>query len=355
VDFEIGVIEGFFGRPWSWSTRCAYASFLRDHHYRYYIYAPKADRILRQDWPGRWPDETFRQLQGLAQVYDQAGLDWGLGLNLYELHCEYDAEAIAQLEAKIQYFNQLQPDILAILFDDMRGDVANMAQIQADIVHRVGALSTASKIVMCPTYYSSHSILDRLFGPRPVDYLESLGRLVDPTVQIFWTGPDICSAIYPESHLREIGQVLNRKPYLWDNYPVNDGERMCQFLHLRAFENRPPQLTDWTAGLAVNPMNQAYLSQIPLMTLAISLHQQQYDPVVAFATAAQFLCGSELADCLSSDLECFQDQGLEQLTPERRSQLIDKYQTFATPYSAEVVGWLRGEYPFSLECLTESI
>ncbi|MGF1603248.1 MAG: hyaluronidase [Chloroflexi bacterium AL-N5] len=353
MDFEAGIIEGFFGRPWSWPDRRAYASFLAQNHYRYYIYAPKADRILRQDWPGRWSAPTFKQLQLLGEAYHQAGLSWGVGLNLFELHCHYDADEIAALKAKILYLNQLQPDILAILFDDMQGGGTEMAQIQADITHRVMDLTTASTIFMCPTYYSSSSVLDRLFGPRPTDYLESLGRLLDATVQIFWTGPEICSAVYPKSHLKEVGQQLGRKPYLWDNYPVNDSDRMCKFLHLRAFEYRPPQLADWTAGIAVNPMNQAYLSQIPLMTLAMSLRQPQYDPTAAFAKAAQLLCGNDLADDLSEDLASFQDQGLEQLAPILKSQLINKYQAFETPYSEEIVGWLRGEYPFSLDCLTQ--
>ncbi|MGB7416062.1 MAG: beta-N-acetylglucosaminidase domain-containing protein [Thermosynechococcaceae cyanobacterium] len=353
MGFETGIIEGFFGRPWGWQVRRDYASFLVQNHYCYYIYAPKADRILRQDWSGQWSAQAFKQLQHLGQTYHQAGLSWGLGLNLFELHCDYDTDAIATLEAKILYLNQLQPDILAILFDDMQGGGAEMAQIQADITHRVMELTTASTIFMCPTYYSSSSILDRLFGPRPADYLESLGRLLDSAIQIFWTGPEICSAVYPESHLKEVGQQLGRKPYLWDNYPVNDSDRMCKFLHLRAFEHRPPQLADWTAGIAANPMNQAYLSQIPLMTLAMSLQQQQYEPAIAFSKAAQRLCGDQFTDCLSTDLKHFQDQGLEQLASDLKAQLIQKYQAFATPYGEEIVGWLRGEYPYSLDCLTE--
>lgn len=353
MEFELGVIEGFFGRLWDWSARQAYADFLRDHHYRYYIYAPKADRILRQDWSQQWPKAVFMQLQQLGEIYRRAGLRWGIGLNLYELHCDYDADAISQLEAKIRYLNQLQPDILAILFDDMRGDMAHMAQIQADVVGRVMDITTASSLFMCPTYYSSSAVLDRLFGPRPADYLESLGRLLDPAVQIFWTGPDICSDSYPEAHLKDVAQQLGRKPYLWDNYPVNDSDRMCKFLHLGAFENRSPQLADWTAGHAVNPMNQAYLSQLPLMTLSMNYRQDSYNPVTAWRMAARQLCGDALATCLERDLEHFQDQGLEKLSPDLKSCLIEKYENFETPYSREVIDWLQGKYPFSPDCLTE--
>ena len=46
----VGVIEGFFGKPWSWDDRASYAGFLRELGFDFYIYAPKADRRLRKEW-----------------------------------------------------------------------------------------------------------------------------------------------------------------------------------------------------------------------------------------------------------------------------------------------------------------
>ena len=351
--FEYGVIEGFFGRPWRWAVRQAYATFLKQNNYRYYIYAPKSDPILRQNWPDQWFPAEFESLRQLGERYHQVGLVWGIGLNLYEIHCDYDAHTIQQLNAKLRYLNQLQPDILAILFDDMAGEGDRLATIQTEITHRALDLTTASTVIMCPTYYSDSPVLDRLFGPRPPYYLETLGQQLDPVVNIFWTGPEICSMAYPEDHLDSVTQRLGRKPYLWDNYPVNDSAPMCQVLHLRAFEQRPHQLSRWTAGHAVNPMNQAYLSQIPLMTLNWSYQQQeQYDPEVALATAVRSLCGSTMADCLLKHIDLFQDQGLEQMDSALKTQLIQQYKSFQTPYSDEIVRWLQGDYPYAPECLT---
>ena len=352
--FNYGVIEGFFGRLWSWEARRDYASFLKQNNYQYYIYAPKGDPILRQHWSDPWATEDCKALTQLGETYHQAGLRWGIGLNLYELHCHYGDDAIQKLETKIRYLNNLQPDILAILFDDMQGDYEQIAQIQADVTHRSIALSTATSVIMCPTYYTDSPILDKLFGDRPSDYLESLGQRLDPAVNIFWTGPEVCSTAYPEAHLKSVSQRLGRKPYIWDNYPVNDSARMCRFLHLRAFENRPHKMSEWTAGHAVNPMNQAYLSQIPLMTLNYSYQQREaYDPIKAFSAAVSNLCGDSFAECLWSDLSLFQDQGLDQIGLELKKQLIQKYKPFQTPYSREIIDWLNGAYPYAPECLTE--
>jgi hypothetical protein len=39
----LGIIEGFFGPPWTWQEREAYAPYLKSHGYAFYIYAPKGD------------------------------------------------------------------------------------------------------------------------------------------------------------------------------------------------------------------------------------------------------------------------------------------------------------------------
>jgi hyaluronoglucosaminidase len=352
-NFSYGVIEGFFGRTWSWATRQAYASFLKQHGYQFYLYAPKADAYLRRQWHQPWPSDTYAELAQLGATYRQHGVNWGIGLTPFEIHFNYDSQTIAQLETKIQEINRLQPDILAVLFDDMRGDFYQIAQIQVEVTHRIKALSTAKTVIMCPTYYADTPLLDQIFGQRPPDYLETLGKLLDPSVQVFWTGPEVCSTAYPLEHLQDISQRLGRKPFIWDNYPVNDSARMSPFLHLRAFTDRPHQMADWTAGHAVNPMNQAYLSQIPLLTLAMSYQQQQdYDPDAAFQKAAQTLCGEDFAQFLHTDLPYFQDLGLTKITPEQTAEFIARYEPFHNAYSQELVDWLRGEYPFDPACLT---
>jgi hyaluronoglucosaminidase len=345
--FSRGIIEGFFGRPWSWPTRQSYASFLKQNNYQYYIYAPKADRYLRRCWSEPWPDDEYAHLQQLGQVYQQAEVAWGIGLTPLEIHHNYDDHAKALLTAKIRSINQLQPDILAILFDDMRGDFARIAEIQVDVTHRVMEQSTASSLIMCPTYYSTDPVLDRVFGDRPPRYLETLGQLLDPAVDVFWTGEKVCSTTYPAAHLQEVTAQLSRKPVIWDNYPVNDGAKLCKFLNLRPFGESAEHLPTWAAGQAINPMNQAYLSQIPLMTLTAS---DQQHPMYSAACA---LGGKSFAQYLVEDVAAFQDEGLDVLSTERKKELIDRYAPFQTPYSQELVDWLQGKYPFDPACLTD--
>jgi len=351
--FSPGVIEGFFGKVWDWEMRRHYAQFLKNIGYGFYIYAPKADKQLRKDWRKDWSDDHLQNLILLGQTYHQEGLKWGIGFSPFEIYLNYDSQAIKDLENKIQYFNHLNLDILAVLFDDMRGDAQEISKIQVDIVHRIAELSNAENFIMCPTYYTDDPILDKLFGERPKNYLKTLGEWLDPAIHIFWTGPKVCSKSYPESHLKEVGEQLGRQPFIWDNYPVNDGAKLSLYLHLRAFENRPYQMSELVSGHAVNPMNQPHLSKIPLMTLTMSYQRQEsYSPIDAFVEAVEGLCPSELAQALIEDVSLFQDRGLNQLSTDLKQELIKKYDTFDSPYAHEVVQWLKGEYLFDPECLT---
>jgi hyaluronoglucosaminidase len=347
TSFNRGIIEGFFGRSWSWQARQAYARFLKQNNYQYYIYAPKADRYLRRKWAEPWPAEDYAHLQQLGRMYRQAQVAWGLGITPFEIHHNFNDQTKAQLDAKIRSINHLQPDILAILFDDMRGDDANIAKIQAEVTHRIMAQSTASCFMMCPTYYSTDPVLDKVFGTRPPNYLETLGKLLDSAVHIFWTGEKVCSRTYPIEHLQDITAQLGRKPFIWDNYPVNDGAKLCKFLNLRPFTESAAHMATWTAGQAINPMNQAYLSQIPLMALTAK------NQSATLYSAARELGGKTFAEYLVEDVALFQDEGLDSLSGERRDWLIDRYQPCQTPHSQEIVAWLQGEYPFDPACLTD--
>ena len=80
----------------------------------------------------------------------------------------------------------------------------------------------------------------------------------------------VLSPGYTHADINAISEKIQRKPLLWDNYPVNDGRKISRFLHLLPVRDRPAQLRDWCSGHLANPMNQAFLSQLPLASLARS-------------------------------------------------------------------------------------
>jgi hypothetical protein len=348
---ELGIIEGFFGRPWSWAERAAQVRFLRPHGYRFYLYAPKGDAYLRRRWQEPHPEAEMERLAAFRAICRAEGVRFGIGLSPFELHLHPPKGWHAMLAAKIAALAALQPDDLAILFDDMRGDVPDLAERQAAIVHFAAERAGAGRILCCPSYYSDDPILDSAFGERPPFYLEQLGRLLDPAVHLMWTGEEVCAREYGPGHLARVAEQMRRKPFLWDNYPVNDGARMSQHLHLRGFTGRPAAIAGLIAGHGINPASQPLLSRIPALTLAESYARGEgYEYGAAFRRAAVEVLGEELADRVGRDLISLQDRGLDRLA-ERRAVLRARYAAFAHPAATEITAWLDGYWSLGDEAV----
>jgi hyaluronoglucosaminidase len=346
---DLGIIEGFFGRPWSWSERGEAVRFLAPHGYRFYLYAPKADAFLRRRWEEPHPEAELAELAAFRDLCRAEGVRFGVGLSPFELHLNPDRGWQEKLAAKLASLAVLKPDDLAILFDDMRGDVPNLAERQAAIVHFAAERSGASRISCCPSYYSDDAILDVAFGERPPFYLEQIGRLLDPAVGVFWTGAEVCAREFTPGHVARVAGQLGRKPILWDNYPVNDGARLSQHLHLRGFAGRPASIAGHIAAHGINPASQALLTRIPALTLAESYrHGEAYDYGASFERAARAVLGEALAQRVARDLITLQDRGLDRLF-ERRAILRERYSGFDHPAAREIVAWLDGRWDVSKE------
>jgi hypothetical protein len=131
---------------------------------------------------------------------------------------------------------------------------------------------------------------------------------------------------------------------LWDNYPVNDGARMSQHLHLRGFTGRPASIAGRIAGHGINPASQPLLSRIPALTLAESYAEgEAYEYGAAFGRAARAVLGDELAERVGRDLLALQDRGFDRLA-ERRAVLRTRYAAFDHPAAREILAWLDGQW-----------
>lgn len=353
ADTQTGVIEGFYGEPWSWEERADYALFLKRHGFSFYIYAPKADPYLRKKWREPFPEELEGKLLFLRAQCRAAGIEFGVGFSPYEIYLSpFNDEVKGLLRRRVELFNRVGVEKFGLLMDDMKGDLPQLAARQIEIVNWVAAHSTARQIIFCPTYYSLDPVLEKLFGKKPEGYLERLGQELDPKVRMFWTGELVCSKSYSAAHLRAISDTLGRKPFLWDNYPVNDGPRMCKFLHLRPMTGRPASIGGWLSGHAVNPMNQPTLSRISLLTLRASYRRgDAYNPVRAFLEAAQTVTCPDLARQLEKDIPAFMDRGLDALEAGEKTELKDAYRAYlgsrenlTAKAAREVIDWLNGRY-----------
>lgn len=343
---ELGIIEGYYGRPWHWSDRARVVSCLAAHGYRFFLYAPKAATMLRRGWRDPVSSADLQELALFASHCRSQGMRFGVGLSPHEFDGSRDSPDWARLRARLALLDSVVGlDELAILFDDVRGDDPTLARRQAAVVDFAADCTRAAHLAVCPTYYSDDPVLDRVFGTRPVDYLQTLGRLLDPRVRIFWTGEEVCSREFGALHLRDVAQRVGRAPLLWDNYPVNDGQRMSQYLHLRGFTGRSASHAALISGHAINPSLQPTLACVPAITLAhrYRVGDERYAYGQALAQAAHDVLGEALGTAMIGDLIALQDLGLDRLGPQAEG-LLERYRAFDHPGAREIVSWLEGAW-----------
>lgn len=341
---ELGIIEGFYGKPWTWDSRKETVSFLAPYGYRFYMYAPKADVFLRRRWQEPHPEAYARELERFGAHCKAEGVRFGVGLTPYELFNSFDAASREALSRKLEFIDSIGAEDIAILFDDMRGDVDNLARNQVEIVKWAAERTKASRVITCPSYYSDDPILDKVFGRRPRNYLEDLGADLDPRIEVFWTGEEVISRQFSVGHLERVTNLLRRKPFLWDNYPVNDGQRMSQYLHLRGFTGRHAAIASHVAAHGINPALQSTLGRIPAITLSDSYRLgDEYQYADSFRHACVEVLGENLGEMVREDLLTLQDIGLDRLG-EKEKTLRDRYEGVDNPGAREIVAWLNGDY-----------
>ena len=349
--WPLGVIEGFYGRQWQWAERRALPGLLSTWGYNAYLYAPKGDSSLRSRWREDFSAGHTAALQSLSAACAEANIDWGVGLSPAGLQSEFGPEDRRDLQRKLRQIADLQPRYLWILFDDLPAGIPQLAARQLAVMGVVRDTLPNITLAMCPSYYSDDPILETLFGARPEGDFEALAEGLDADIDLLWTGPRVISCEYSRDDMQRAASLLGRKPLLWDNYPVNDGRKSSRFLNVLPFRGREPWLQQACSGHFVNPMNAFHLSFLPLQGLP-SHYREPLSVDMAFAQALRTLPDA-LADLLADYADIFQSQGLDNMPADLKSALALRCDGISHPAAVELAGWLREEYRFDPDCLTE--
>ncbi len=344
--FGIGIIEGFFGPEWTWEARHHHCNNLASHGGAFYIYAPKRDSFLRKNWTQNHSVETWKQLRQLSAQCQNNHIAFGIGLSPFEVRASWNQQTKTLLRDKVRTLHELDFSYLGLFFDDMKG-APDLAEKQIEILEHVQGV-TDKTILFCPTYYSDDSILDKVFGQRPTDYLEKIGTLPE-NIQILWTGRKVISKTIAPAELDEVAEVLRRKPFVWDNYFANDGPKQCKFLKLQPFEGRSKAAFQRSAGWAFNLMNQSMVSEI-LFASSVPVLRDGENPSDSFQRELRKGVGEHL-NLINKHRTTFVDAGLDGLGEQLKKEIVSSL--VADGPLKEIVDWVNGKYLVGPECLTD--
>lgn len=273
-----GVIEGFYGNPWSHKDRLRQFEFYGCNKLNIYVYGPKDDPYHRAHWRDPYPQDEAERLKELVQeahrnkvqfvwaVHPGGDIQWNLK----------DSMAVCQ---KLEWMYELGVRTFAVFFDDIWGE-GSKADKQAGLLNYVTdnfvrKHSDVQPLIMCPTQYNK--------AWSGGDYLSTLGTRMYPEVRVMWTGNSVVDMI-ERGDMEWINKQLGRKAFIWLNYPVND---YCQSRMLmgKTYGNGL-DINEMVSGFCSNPMEYAEASKVSLYSIAdYTWNMQQYDAVRSWQQA----------------------------------------------------------------------
>lgn len=309
-----GVVEGFYGTPWSHDARRRAVSFLAARGMNAYVYAPKDDPFHRARWRDPYPPAEHADLVGLLEHCTSEGVRFGFAVSP-GLDIDYDdPDDRETLARKLAAFVEAGLDWVVLAFDDVPlrpGAGRGQAGLAASIRQRL----PEARLSVVPTDY---------VGTRPSRYLDELTGDLPPGTDLLWTGTTVVPRTITVAEARERRQATAGFPLLvWDNYPVNDAF-MEASLHLGPLRGRDPDLVEECVGILANPMVQPAASLVPLGTAAEFLADPDaYDPDEAWERALHAVGGDAhgalvtlARACVASALTSASDDPLHRLIDE---------------------------------------
>ncbi|WP_329126557.1 beta-N-acetylglucosaminidase domain-containing protein [Streptomyces sp. NBC_01465] len=297
-----GVIEGFYGTPWSHAARLDQLDFYGEHKMNIYVYSPKDDPYLRARWREAYPADQLAQLKELVDRSAADHVDFTYALSPGLSVC-YSADAdIKALVDKFQTLWNIGVRTFAVPLDDISytnwncqadkdrwgtgGGAAGAAQ--SYLLNRVNRefIAThpgAQPLQMVPTEY---------YNVSPSPYKKALADQLDPDVLVEWTGVGVIAPTMTVAQAKAARTVFGHPILTWDNYPVND--YITNRLLLGPFNGREKGLPGELAGITANPMIQPYASKLALFTVAdYAWNDSAYDPRASWGAAVKEYAGGD--------------------------------------------------------------
>lgn len=251
-----GVVEGFYGKLYTFRERINLIEFLSEIGLDTYVYGPKNDPYHRAKWFNDYPISKMREFKELNALSLSKGVRFNYALS------PMSDPVIEKIINKINSLVEIGISQFSLFYDDitvpLNKDTAQRQVATANELSFFLKKTTAKPVLFfCPTQYR---------GFKATEYIKTVSRELHKTIKIFWTGPYVVSKRINLNHLHKITDLMGRPPLLWDNIFAND---YLPGITLNfPYRYRAPQIVKKTCGILINPMNQYRPSKPLIYTFA---------------------------------------------------------------------------------------
>ena len=282
-----GVVEGFYGEPWSHATRLSLIDIYGRYKMNYYVYGPKDDPYHSSPhWRLPYPEPKAQEIAELVEACrrNRVNFVWAIHPGKDIKWCEEDLQNLIN---KFEAMYALGVRAFAIHFDDIEGEGTNPYR-QTELMNILNEEFVAVKgdvepLIVCPTDYT------RLWAnPTERGSLVIYGKELHPSIDVFWTGDAVCSDM-TESTMEWISSRIQRPALFWWNFPVTDYARHI-LMQGPVYGLSPAITAEKSRGLVSNPMEHGEASKLALYSVAdYTWNTEAYNPIDSWERGLEML------------------------------------------------------------------
>ncbi|XP_043912195.1 protein O-GlcNAcase [Protopterus annectens] len=270
--FLCGVVEGFYGRPWTMEQRKELFRRLKKWKLNTYLYAPKDDYKHRMFWRELYSVEEAEQLMILISASQEFNVEF-----IYAISPGLDitfssAKEISTLKRKLDQVTHFGCKSFALLFDDIDHNMcpadkevfSSFAHAQVSITNEIYQyLGEPDTFLFCPTEYCGTFCYPNVVHSP---YLKTVGEKLLPGIDVLWTGPKVVSKEISVESIEEVSKIIKRAPVIWDNIHANDYDQKRLFLG--PYKGRSTELIPRLKGVLTNPNCEFEANFVAIHTLS---------------------------------------------------------------------------------------
>ena len=284
-----GMVEGYYGNPYSDEDRKELFDFFGKQKMNTYIYGPKDDIYHRAKWREEYPAEEAARIKDYVGIAKSNKVDF-----VWAIHPGNDikwnkSDSLAMIK-KLEAMYNLGIRTYAVFFDDIWGEGTDATR-QAALLNYISdefvkKHNDVAPLILCPTQYNK--------GWSHGDYLDILGEKAYKETDIMWTGNSVIDMIGKED-MTWINNRIKRNAYIWLNYPVND--YCVDHMLMGPTYGNDLDIASQLSGFTSNPMEYAEASKVSLYSIAdYTWNMGKYDADESWQRAMNYLVPTHTDD-----------------------------------------------------------